>query len=87
MVSMCILFSCIVFLMVLYHSDAIKCFFTEMEANHGITLVSHLLAYATASKYGLTEPEVLDILALDKEVTMSFIVLCCVCDFVWFVYR
>ena len=52
----------------IFTADAIKFFFTKLEAEHGVTLISHLLAYVTASKYGLTEPEILDILALDTEV-------------------
>ena len=47
---------------------AVESFYTELEEKYGKTLISHLLAYITASKHGLTEPEILDILALDTEV-------------------
>lgn len=49
-------------------TGAIEAFYTELEEKYGKTLVSHFLAYITASKHGLTEPEILDILALDTEV-------------------
>lgn len=49
-------------------TGAIVSFYTELEDKYGQTLVSHFLAYITASKHGLTEPEILDILALDTEV-------------------
>ena len=48
---------------------AIECFYAELEETYGQILVSHLLTYVTASKYGLTEPEILDLIALDKEVS------------------
>lgn len=46
----------------------IESYLVELEDKYGTTLVSRLLAYVTASKYGLTEPEILDVLALDTEV-------------------
>lgn len=42
--------------------------FDQVERRHGKILVSHALAYITASKNGLTEPELEDILSLDDEV-------------------
>ena len=42
--------------------------FQRLERRHGKTLVSHALAYITASKNGLTEPELEDLLSLDDEV-------------------
>lgn len=38
------------------------------EANHGPVLVAHALGYLAASKRGLAENELLDVLALDSEV-------------------
>ena len=55
-------------LTVLSYVDLILSYFVELEEKYGATLVSHLLAYITASKHGLTEPEILDVLALDTEV-------------------
>lgn len=49
-------------------TGAVESFYTELEEKYGKTLISHFLAYVTASKHGLTEPEILDILALDTEV-------------------
>ena len=42
--------------------------FERLERRHGKLLVSHALAYITASKNGLTEPELEDLLSLDDEV-------------------
>ena len=42
--------------------------FERLERRHGKILVSHALAYITASKNGLTEPELEDLLSLDDEV-------------------
>ena len=42
--------------------------FDRLERRHGKVLVSHALAYVTASKNGLTEPELEDILSLDDDV-------------------
>ena len=54
---------------------AIECFYAELEEKYGKTLVSHLLAYVTASKYGLTEPEIIDLIALDTEVSHLMVLL------------
>ena len=51
-----------------YYVDWILSYFVELEEKYGVTMVSHLLAYITASKHGLTEPEIIDVLALDIEV-------------------
>lgn len=48
--------------------NVINEFFDQVERRHGKILVSHALAYITASKNGLTEPELEDILSLDDEV-------------------
>ena len=42
--------------------------FTLLEEKYGHVLISHLFGYITASKYGLTESEILDVLSLDAEV-------------------
>ena len=42
--------------------------FNRVERRHGKILVSHALAYITASKNGLTEPELEDLLSLDDDV-------------------
>ena len=42
--------------------------FELVERRHGKVLVSHALAYLTASKNGLTEPELEDVLSLDDDV-------------------
>ena len=42
--------------------------FQRLERRHGKILVSHALAYITASKNGVTEPELEDLLSLDDEV-------------------
>ena len=47
---------------------AVNSLFTLLEEKYGRVLISHLFEYITASKYGLTEPEILDILSLDAEV-------------------
>ncbi|KAJ7375746.1 NACHT and WD repeat domain-containing protein 2 [Desmophyllum pertusum] len=41
--------------------------FDRVERRHGRILVSHALAYITASKNGLTEPELEDLLSLDDD--------------------
>eukprot|EP00052_Salpingoeca_macrocollata_P022411 m.194605 g.194605 ORF g.194605 m.194605 type:complete len:1707 (+) comp21792_c0_seq1:125-5245(+) len=41
---------------------------TNLEKTHGKVLVSHALGYITASRFGLSEPELVDILSLDDEV-------------------
>jgi NACHT domain- and WD repeat-containing protein len=43
------------------------------EDNHGETLVSHALGYLTASRYGLSEDELLDLLSRDPEVYAWFV--------------
>ena len=42
--------------------------FDRVERRHGRILVSHALAYITASNNGLTEPELEDLLSLDDDV-------------------
>ncbi|XP_076470740.1 NACHT and WD repeat domain-containing protein 2-like [Babylonia areolata] len=42
--------------------------FDRIETQHGKTLVSHALAYITASKDGVSEPELEDLLSLDDKV-------------------
>jgi WD40 repeat protein len=42
------------------------------DANHGQIMVSHSLAYIAASKNGLTEDELLDVLSLEKDVIKDF---------------
>lgn len=39
-----------------------------VEEEHGHILVCHVITYVTASKHGLSETELLDILACDREV-------------------
>ena len=48
--------------------DIINDFLDQVERRHGKILVNQALAYVTASKNGLTEPELEDILSLDDEV-------------------
>ena len=43
--------------------------FASLEEKFGHCLVSQALGYITAAKYGLSEMELLDILASDKEVS------------------
>ncbi|EDO47107.1 predicted protein, partial [Nematostella vectensis] len=49
-------------------TDIIRALFDRVERIHGKTLVSHSLGYITASKNGLTEPELEDLLSLDDDV-------------------
>lgn len=42
-------------------------------ANHGTLVASHSLGYLAASRYGLSEDELLDVLSLDDEVLQDFI--------------
>lgn len=42
--------------------------FERIEMKHGKMLVSHAFSYITASKEGLTESELEDILSLDEQV-------------------
>lgn len=48
--------------------NIINDFLDQLERRHGKILVSHALAYISASKNGLTEPELEDLLSLDDEV-------------------
>ena len=48
--------------------DIINALFERVERVHGKILVTHALGYVTASKNGLTEPELEDLLSLDDEV-------------------
>ena len=48
--------------------NVINEFLEQVERRHGKRLVSHALGYITASKNGLTEPELEGILSLDDEV-------------------
>ena len=48
--------------------DLINALFERVERLHGNTLVGHALAYVTASKNGLSEPELEDLLSLDDDV-------------------
>ena len=48
--------------------EMIDAFFDRIERVHGKILVTHALGYVTASKNGLTEPELEDLLSLDDEV-------------------
>ncbi len=43
------------------------------EDNHGEVLVSHALGYLAASRYGLAEDELLDLLSRDPDVYASFV--------------
>ena len=47
----------------------IDCLFSELEDEQGCVFVSHALGYITATKYGLTECELLDILTCDANVS------------------
>lgn len=48
--------------------EIISALFDRLERLHGKILVSHALGYITASKSGLTEPELEDLLSLDDTV-------------------
>lgn len=48
--------------------DSITKLFEKIENQHGKTLVSHALGYITASKSGLSETELEDLLSLDEKV-------------------
>ncbi|TPP58913.1 hypothetical protein FGIG_08899 [Fasciola gigantica] len=48
--------------------DAIIRFFDSLERSHGKILTSHALAFITASRGGLSEAELVEILSLDDEV-------------------
>ena len=49
-------------------SDCISKLFERIENQHGRILVSHALAYITASKNGLSEAELEDLISLDETV-------------------
>ena len=48
--------------------DSIYQLFQRVENKHGWLLVSHALAYVTASKNGVSEPEIEDLISLDDKV-------------------
>ena len=50
-------------------AGVIDCLFSELEDERGCVFVSHALGYITATKYGLTESELLDILICDADVS------------------
>lgn len=50
---------------------AVDLLFTRLEAKYDATLVEHALAYITASKQGLSEAELEDILSIDDLVLNS----------------
>lgn len=51
--------------------EALNHFFKRLEMHHGTLLVRHALSYITASREGLSEMELLDLLSLDDEVLNS----------------
>lgn len=51
--------------------EALNHFFKRLEIQHGTLLVRHALSYITASREGLSEMELLDLLSLDDEVLNS----------------
>ena len=48
--------------------DSVFQLFQRVENKHGWMLVSHALAYVTASKNGVSEPEIEDLISLDDKV-------------------
>ena len=52
--------------------DCVSKLFVRVEAAHGKVLVSHALAYITASKNGLSEAELEDLISLDETVREIF---------------
>lgn len=50
--------------------DCISFLFERIESQHGKILVSHALAYITASKNGLSEAELEDLISLDETVSL-----------------
>ena len=48
--------------------DIVEAIFIKLEENVGSTFVSHSLSYITAAKSGLSETELLELLAYDNEV-------------------
>ena len=59
---------------VISHVAMLESLFDGLEMSHGKVLVSHTVAYLSAAQFGLSEPEILDILSSDDEVCTSFIV-------------
>ena len=60
--------------------DSIFLLFEKVENKHGWLLVSHALSYVTASKNGVSEPEIEDLISLDDKVLdglYSLNVKCC----------
>lgn len=51
--------------------EALNHFFKRLEIHHGKLLVRHALSYITASRDGVSEMELLDLLSLDDEVLNS----------------
>lgn len=45
-----------------------KRFFCALEADFGGIFISRLVGYMSATKYGLTEMELLDVLSCDQQV-------------------
>ena len=50
--------------------DCVSKLFERVESSHGKVLVSHALAYITASKNGLSEAELEDLISLDETVIL-----------------
>ena len=46
----------------------VEALFIELEENVGFSFVSHSLAYITAAKSGISETELMELLACDEEV-------------------
>ena len=51
--------------------DSVFQLFQRVENKHGWMLVSHALAYVTASKNGVSEPEIEDFISLDDKAVLS----------------
>ena len=49
-------------------SAIVKTLFIKLEENVGFSFVSHSLAYITAAKSGVSETELMELLACDEEV-------------------
>ena len=58
-----------------YYAGMIEAFLKQLEESFGPTLVSHLFGYVSVAKYGLTEPELLDVLSSDKKVHNLYYIL------------
>lgn len=50
-------------------------FFSGLEAEFGAIFIGHLAGYISATKYGLTEMELLDVLSCDKQVRTTITLL------------